>query len=146
VRITPVGVELNRAAAILARSTGLPTAVACAGMPPIRDKSVDVVLLSQVAHHLTSDSVIHLFRACDRLARRGVIVADLRRHPLAVPAFRLGGRVLGFDPVTLADGVTSIRRGFSRSQLIDLMVRAGVKGRVDQRLGFRLVATWQPGG
>lgn len=146
VRITPVGLELNRSAAALARSTGLATAVACAGMPPIRDKSVDVVLLSQVAHHLTSDSVVHLFRACDRLARRAVIVADLRRHPLAVPSFRFGARLLGFDRVTLADGVTSIRRGFSRPQLLELMAQAGVRGRVDHRPGFRLVATWQPGG
>jgi hypothetical protein len=146
VRITPVGLELNRAAATLARSTGLATAVACAGMPPIRDKSVDLVLLSQVAHHLTCDSVVHLFRACDRLARRAVIVADLRRHPLAAPAFRLGARLLGFDPVTLADGVTSLHRGFSRPQLLELMAQAGVRGRVDQRPGFRLVATWQPGG
>ncbi|HEV7364326.1 MAG TPA: methyltransferase domain-containing protein [Gemmatimonadales bacterium] len=144
VRIKPVGLELNRAAAGLARSTGLATAVACAGMPPIGDKSVDVVLLSQVAHHLTSDSVVYLFRACDRLARRAVIVADLRRHPLAAPFFRLGARALGFDRVTLADGVTSLRRGFSRSQLLDLMAQAGVRGRVDQRPGFRLVATWQP--
>jgi SAM-dependent methyltransferase len=146
IRITPIGLELNRAAAALAKSTGLATAVACAGMPPIRDKSVDVVLVSQVAHHLTADSVVRLFRACDRLARRAVIVADLRRHVLAVPSFRLGGRLLGFDPVTLADGVTSIRRGFSRARLLHLMAEAGVNGRVDQRPGFRLVATWRTGG
>lgn len=145
IRITPVGLELNRAAAALAKATGLATAVACAGMPPVRDKSVDVVLLSQVAHHLTSDSVVRLFRACDQLARRAVIVADLRRHALAVPSFQLGARLLGFDPVTLADGVTSIRRGFSRARLLQLMAQAGVGGRVDQRLGFRLVATWRPG-
>jgi 2-polyprenyl-3-methyl-5-hydroxy-6-metoxy-1,4-benzoquinol methylase len=146
VRITPVGIELNRAAAALAKSTGLATAVACAGMPPIREKSVDVVLLSQVAHHLTSDSVVRLFRTCDRLARRAVIVADLRRHALAVPSFQLGARLLGFDRVTLADGVTSIRRGFTRRKLLHLMAQAGVSGRVDQRPGFRLVATWRPGG
>jgi SAM-dependent methyltransferase len=145
IRITPIGLELNRAAAALAKSTGLATAVACAGMPPIRDKSVDIVLVSQVAHHLTTDSVVHLFRACDRLARHAVIVADLRRHALAVPSFRLGGRLLGFDPVTLADGVTSIRRGFSRTRLLHLMAQAGVNGRVDQRPGFRLVATWRTG-
>jgi 2-polyprenyl-3-methyl-5-hydroxy-6-metoxy-1,4-benzoquinol methylase len=145
VRITPVGLELNRAAAALANSTGLATAVACAGMPPIRDKSVDVVLLSQVAHHLTSDSVVHILRTCDRLARRAVIVADLRRHALATTSFRLGARMLGFDRVTLADGVTSIRRGFSRLKLLELMAQAGVRGRVDQRPGFRLVATWRPG-
>ncbi len=146
VLIKPMGLELNRSAAALARSNGLPTAVACAGMPPIRHKSVDVVLVSQVAHHLTSDSVVQLLRACDRLARRAVIVADLRRHPLAASSFRLGGRLLGFDRVTMADGVTSIRRGFTRSELLHLMAQAEVSGRVDQRLGFRLVATWQPGG
>ena len=144
IRVTPVGIELNRIAAALARGAGIPTALACAGAPPIRDKSVDVVLVSQVAHHLTAASVIQLLRTCDRLARRAVIVADLRRNRLAPAAFWCGARLLGFDPVTVADGMTSIRRGFSRKELLGLMVRAGVEGRVDQRPGFRLVATWLP--
>jgi 2-polyprenyl-3-methyl-5-hydroxy-6-metoxy-1,4-benzoquinol methylase len=144
IQIVPIGLELNRSAAALARAMGLPTAVSCAGVPPVRDKGVDVVLLSQVAHHLTAESVVHLLRTCDRMARRAVIVADLRRHPLAAPSFWCGGRLLGFDPVTLTDGVTSIRRGFKRSELLQLMALAGVKGRVDHRRGFRLVATWHP--
>jgi 2-polyprenyl-3-methyl-5-hydroxy-6-metoxy-1,4-benzoquinol methylase len=144
IRIVPIGLELNRVAARLAGSAGLPMAVACAGAPPIRDKSVDVVLVSQVAHHLASESVVHLLRTCDRLARRAVVVADLRRDPLAAPAFWCGARLLTFDPVTVADGMTSIRRGFTRLELLTLMARAGVEGRVDQRRGFRLVATWLP--
>jgi hypothetical protein len=119
--------------------------VGCAGNPPIRDKSVDVVLVSQVAHHLHADSVIRLFQCCDRLARRAVIVSDLWRHALAAPSFRFGGRLLGFDRVTLSDGVTSIRRGFSRRDLLGLMDRAGVGGEVSYRPGFRVVATWLPG-
>ena len=146
IRVVPIGVELNPTAAVLATAAGLATAVACAGMPPFRDKSVDVVLSSQVAHHLTPESVVHLFRTCDRLARRAVIVADLRRHSLAPPSFWCGARLLGFDPVTLSDGVTSIRRGFSRGELLQLMVQAGVRGRVDQRPGFRLVASWLTSG
>jgi 2-polyprenyl-3-methyl-5-hydroxy-6-metoxy-1,4-benzoquinol methylase len=145
IRLLPVGIELNRRAAALASEAGVPTALACAGTPPMRDKSVDVVLVSQVAHHLTGASVIHLLRTCDRLARRAVIVADLRRHQLAAPAFWCGARLLGFDSVTVADGLTSIQRGFSRRELHALMTRAGIEGRVDQRLGFRLVATWLPG-
>lgn len=144
IRIVPVGLELNRAAAALAKNNGLATAVACAGTPPVRDKSVDVVLVSQVAHHLSAGSVVHLLRTCDRLARRAVIVADLRRHALATPSFWCGARLLGFDPVTLTDGMTSIRRGFSRRELFELMALAGVEGEVDLRRGFRLVATWLP--
>jgi 2-polyprenyl-3-methyl-5-hydroxy-6-metoxy-1,4-benzoquinol methylase len=145
IRIVPIGLERNRSAAKLALAGGIPVAVACAGMPPIREKSVDLVLLSQVAHHLTSESVVHLFRTCDHLARHAVIVADLRRHALAVSSFRCGARLLRFDRVTVDDGVTSIQRGFSRRGLLQLMDRAGVQGRVHQRPGFRLVATWRPG-
>ena len=144
IRVVPVAIELNRIAASLAGGAGLPTAVACAGAPPIRDKSVDVVLVSQVAHHLTAPSVIHLLRTCDRLARRAVIVADLRRNRFAPAAFWCGARILRFDRVTVADGMTSIRRGFSPTELRRLLAEAGIKGRVDQRPGFRLVASWLP--
>lgn len=146
IRITPLGLELNRAAARLANASGLLTAVGCAGSPPVRDKSVDVVLVSQVAHHLTRASVVELLRICDRLARKAVIVADLRRHPLAPASFWCGAQLLRFDPVTLADGMTSLRRGFSRRELSDLMAEAGVRGHVYQRHGFRLVATWNTRG
>lgn len=144
IRLMPVGLELNRVAAALASSAGVPTALACAGAPPVRDKCVDVVLVSQVAHHLTEASVVHLLQTCDRLARRAAIVADLRRSAIAQTAFWCGARLLRFDAVTVADGMTSIRRGFSRSEMSSLMARAGVNGRVDLRPGFRVVATWLP--
>jgi SAM-dependent methyltransferase len=143
-RIVPVGLELNPVAARLARARGLPMAIACAGAPPIQDKSVDVVLASQLAHHLDFPSVVHLLQTCDRLARRAVVVADLRRHPVAASAFWCGARLLSFDRITRVDGITSIRRGFSRRELLALMARAGVEGQVAQRRGFRLVATWLP--
>jgi 2-polyprenyl-3-methyl-5-hydroxy-6-metoxy-1,4-benzoquinol methylase len=146
IRIVPVGLELNRAAAALAQKSGLATAVACAGEPPVRNRGVDVVLISQVAHHLTHESVMHLVSTCNRLARQAVILADLRRHPLAPASFWCGARLLRFDPVTVADGMTSLRRGFTRPELERLLAAAGVAGRVYQRPGFRLVATWVPGG
>lgn len=146
IRIRPVGLELSRAAAALAQRSGLAIMVGCAGTPPLRDKSVDVVLASQVAHHLCPASVVHLFRTCDRLARRAVIIADLRRHVLAASGFRVGARLLRFDAVTVTDGVTSIRRGFTRGELLGFMTEAGVRGQVEARPGFRLVATWHPEG
>jgi 2-polyprenyl-3-methyl-5-hydroxy-6-metoxy-1,4-benzoquinol methylase len=146
IRVEPIGLELNRSAAALSRAGGLPTAVACAGSPPIEDKGVDIVLVSQVAHHLTHASVVHLLRTCDRLARRAVILADLRRHLLAPSAFWCGARLLRFDPITVADGMTSLRRGFTRLELQSLLAQAGIAGQVCRRPGFRLVATWVPQG
>jgi hypothetical protein len=144
VRIRPLGVELNRVAARLASRRGVPTVVACAGRPPLRPKSVDLVSLSMVAHHFEPESVVTLFRICDALARVGVVICDLERTTLSAAAFRVGARLLRFDPVTIADGLTSIRRGFAPSELARLLDEAGVAADIARRPGWRLVATWNP--
>jgi SAM-dependent methyltransferase len=144
VRLVPVGLERSRIAAGMARGAGVPCLVADAGAAPIREKSVDVILVSQVVHHLEAASVVRLFRTCDRLARRAVIVADLRRAWLGRMAFWVGARALRFHPVTVADGMTSIRRGYTALELRKLLERAGVRGSVARRLGCRLVAVWRP--
>jgi SAM-dependent methyltransferase len=144
IRLLPIGLERSRVAAALARDAGIACVVACAGAPPLREKSVDLVLVSQVVHHLAPGSAVRLFRTCDRLARIGVIIADLRRGRLAPLAFRFGARALRFDPVTVADGLTSIRRGYTARELSDLLETAGVEGRVVRRPGYRLVAIWRP--
>jgi hypothetical protein len=143
--LRPVGLELNRTAAAMAWRAGVPCAVACAGAPPMREKSVDIVLVSQVAHHLTSDSTVRLLRICDGLARVGVVIADLRRGRMAPIAFWVGARALRFDPSTMADGITSIRRGYTPRELGALLAEAGVSARVSRRPGYRLVATWRTG-
>ncbi len=144
VRLVPMGLERSRVAAGIAQGAGVPCAVACAGAPPVRDKSVDVVLVSQVVHHLDRESAVRLLRTCDRLARRAVIITDLRRGALGRAAFWVGARALRFDPVTLADGMTSIRRGYTLSELRTMLAKAGVRGIVARRPGYRLVAVWRP--
>jgi SAM-dependent methyltransferase len=144
VRLRPLGLERSRVAARLAASAGVPCAVGCAGATPFRDKSVDLVLVSQVAHHLSDQSAVRLFRECDRIARRAVVVADLRRGRLGPLVWWVGARALRFTPVTVADGSTSLRRGFTADELGRLLREAGVRATIERRLGYRLVATWRP--
>jgi SAM-dependent methyltransferase len=145
VRLAAFGLERSPVAARLAAASGVPCAVACAGATPLRDKSVDIVLVSQVVHHLSDESAVRLFRECDRVARRAVVVADLRRGRLGPVAFWVGARALQFDPVTVADGMTSIRRGYTPGELRRLLEIAGVRATVERRPGYRLVATWRTG-
>lgn len=141
--LRPLALERSRVAAGLAAARGIPTVVACAGSLPVRPRGVDIVLISQVAHHLAAAAVVELFHAASELARIGVVVADLRRSEAAVAAFRVGSLVLGFDPVTRRDGVTSVRRGYRAEELSALVTRAGHAAEVRQRPGFRLVACWR---
>ena len=146
IRLRPAGLELSRVAARLARDGGVPCVVGCAGSPPLREKSVDLVLASQLLHHLAPESAVRLLRTCDRLARVGVVVADIRRGELAPYLFRLGAGALGFDRHTIADGLTSIRRGYTPRELRGLLAAAGIEAPVSRRPMYRLVAAWRPRG
>jgi len=144
-RLTAVGIEPHPVAARLAREGGLPVLRATGCHLPLRSASVDVVLVSQVAHHLEPAALITLLRECDRVARRAVIVSDLRRSALAQLAFWVGARLLGFDPATRTDGLLSIRRGFLPGEMRSSLRGADLRGRVWRSPGFRLVAAWRPG-
>jgi hypothetical protein len=84
-------------------------------------------------------------RELTKVSRIGVVLADLRRSRLAMVAFWFGSRILRFDPATRADGLTSVRRSYTRMELKTLLSRAGIDAKVEQRPGFRLVATWSSG-
>jgi ubiquinone/menaquinone biosynthesis C-methylase UbiE len=144
ITLVALGLERHGAAARLAHRDGLAVLVGDGDLLPVRDRGVDLVLLSQVVHHFSPDAIVRLVRECSRVARRAVILADLRRSELAALGFRLAGQVLRFDADTLRDGVTSLRRGFSAESLGDLLARAGVTARVVRRPGARLVAVWRP--
>jgi hypothetical protein len=145
IRLVPFGLERSRPAAVLARDAGLPMILGCAGALPIKHRSVDIVVLSQVAHHMHSDAVMRMAREFTMVARVGVVLADLRRSRLAMIGFWFGSRMLRFDPATRADGLTSVRRSYTRIELKTLLSRAGIDANVEQRPGFRLVATWRSG-
>lgn len=144
-RLQPVGLERHPAAARLAAEGGLATAVADGAELPVRCRGVDLVLLSQVAHHFAPSAIVRLVRECDRVARVAVVLADLRRAPVAAAAWRAACPFLGFDPDTVRDGATSLRRGFSAGALRTLLTEAGVRAEVARRPGARLVAVWRPG-
>mgnify|MGYP001604937803 FL=1 len=138
-----IGLERHPAAARLARSAGLDVVLGCAGALPFAAGSVDVVLISQVLHHFDATSAAALLAAADRIARRGVVIADLHRSRVARGLFGVGARLLRFDRDTLTDGLTSIRRGYTVDELRALCDGIGVGATVTTRPGFRVVAWWR---
>jgi hypothetical protein len=143
ISIRPLGLDRHPDVARLAGGRGLPTAAGCGGDLPIRDRGVDLVIVSQVAHHLDEASCRVLFRECHRVAALGVVVADLQPSRLAQLGFWLGGHLLRFDAVTIGDGITSLRRGFTVARLDGLLREADIHATVTRRPGSRVVAWWR---
>jgi ubiquinone/menaquinone biosynthesis C-methylase UbiE len=112
---------------------------------PFADRSVDVVTCSQLLHHFTEADGAVLVAELDRVARRRVIVSDLRRSYLAAAGFWAASWPLGFHRVTRHDGVVSVMRGFTARELETLIAGAvGAPPRVRRRAGWRLTASWTP--
>jgi SAM-dependent methyltransferase len=112
---------------------------------PFADKSIDIVICSQLLHHFFDGDVPRLLRELDRVARVRVIVGDLRRSRVAVTLFRVAATALGFHPVSRHDGLVSIGRGFTTYDLQASIVAAlGHGAYVRRRPGWRLTATWTP--
>jgi len=112
---------------------------------PFADRSIDVVMCSQVLHHFINSDAAKLLREMDRVARVRVVVSDLRRSWIAAAGLWLVSFPLGFHAVSRHDGVVSVLRGFTREELSDTIKDAiARKPVVHQRRGFRITASWAP--
>lgn len=112
---------------------------------PLADRSVDYVLCSQLLHHFEHERALQLIAELDRVARRRVIISDLRRSWLAAGGFWIASVLLRFHPITRHDGTVSVMRGFTEGELGGMVVAAtGIQPAIRRRIGYRLTASWTP--
>ncbi|HZH41811.1 MAG TPA: methyltransferase domain-containing protein [Gemmatimonadales bacterium] len=143
VTVLPVGLDRSPVAARIAVTSGLATVVSDGGSLPLAPRSVDFVVASQVLHHLEPPAATRWIQELHRVARRAVIIADLRRSRMAMLAMWLVSFPLGLHPVTRRDAVLSLRRGYTVAELGALLRGAGVSAAVWRSPIARLVAVWQ---
>jgi len=145
IALTTIGVD--GAASLLVAARGCITHGVCASAfaLPFRDHSIDIVMCSQLLHHFDWSDAERVVRELDRVAKRAVILSDLRRSWIAAAGFWAVANVLRFHRVTRHDGVVSVLRGFTASELRQLVKRTtGVAPTVRRRLGYRLTVQWSP--
>jgi 2-polyprenyl-3-methyl-5-hydroxy-6-metoxy-1,4-benzoquinol methylase len=145
IELRPVGVELNPTAARLARSNGMRAVLGDGSALPFAARSVDVVIASQVLHHLARERAVRWIATFDGLARRAVVLADLRRSALAIVGVWAAALGLRLSRATRHDAVVSLKRGYTKREFDAMLREAGVRAAAQYRPGFRIVAAWSPG-
>jgi len=108
---------------------------------PFASRSFDVVTASLFLHHFDGGEVAAVLRSLYALTRRALIVNDLHRARVPYVFGRAFFRLLFRSPVSVNDGLLSIRRAFKESELRAAFEHAGIP-RVDIRRSFpyRLLA------
>jgi SAM-dependent methyltransferase len=145
VTLETIGLETTEALAGASRSRNALAVCGDARRLPFPDRSVDVVICSQVLHHFFDGDAQQVLAEMDRVARRRVIVSDLHRSRVAAAGIWLASFILAFHPVSRHDGVVSVMRGFRARELRRLVeATVGQRPVVHYRLGYRVTASWTP--
>jgi 2-polyprenyl-3-methyl-5-hydroxy-6-metoxy-1,4-benzoquinol methylase len=138
-RLYAVALDRDPVAARLARESG-----SCvrgdALRLPFRDRAFDVVTAAKFAHHFEGARLVRLLGEMARVARRCVLVLDIRRSWLAYAGFVAWSRVFTTNRLVRHDGPVSVRRGFDPRELSAHGARiAGFAWTVRRYAGFQLV-------
>ena len=115
---------------------------------PYDDGAFEVVMAAMFMHHLREKEAVALVREMRRVARDGVLVNDLHRHPLAYLGILIPARLLPVSPMFRHDAPVSVRRGFRRADLEAVAVGAGLEGyRIRRHWAFRWsLSSFEGGG
>jgi SAM-dependent methyltransferase len=114
-RFQYIGVDTNELAIDLARTQNRQERFTWLNEPYEEfERSVDVVLSSLFAHHLTDEELQAFIEWSDRCSKVGWIVSDLHRHPIGYYAIKGISRVLPTTRLFKNDAPLSVLRAFTR--------------------------------
>jgi SAM-dependent methyltransferase len=108
------------------RSTGVEVVEGDARRLPFADGAFDVAHCSLLLHHLGPDDAATALREMARVARRGVVVNDLRRGVAPLVATMVTTVALARSHVSRSDALTSARRAYTLAELDALLASAGL--------------------
>jgi SAM-dependent methyltransferase len=78
----------------------------------------DIVLCTLTLHHFDNDEIIQLLTLFNKNSKLGFVVNDLHRNSVAYRLFQGLCFVFRMNKMSREDGLTSILRGFKKSELI----------------------------
>jgi 2-polyprenyl-3-methyl-5-hydroxy-6-metoxy-1,4-benzoquinol methylase len=138
-----VGVDLNENSLRAARAATPPDLGIDYRAGDYRDQPgpFDVIISSQVTHHMTDAQLTTFLRHLEAEARTAWLIADLHRHRFAYRAFPLLARLLRVHRIVREDGTLSIARSFRPDEWTAALREAGIatdQVRIVRRCPFRL--------
>ena len=108
---------------------------------PFPPGSFDVVMASLFLHHFDDEELPEVLASLFDQARRALVVNDLRRAQVPHLFGQLAFPLLFRSPVSVSDGLISIRRAFTPDELRGAFRAAGIRDvAFRRRFPYRLVA------
>jgi len=106
---------------------------------PYADGEFDVAIAAMFLHHFAHENAVQIGRSMQRVAKRGILINDLHRHPLAYYGIYTLTRLLPAVEMVRNDAPLSVLRGFEYIELQNIAKDAGL---TDFSLQWRYAFRW----
>ena len=93
---------------------------------PFEEKSFDYVISSMFFHHISDEEIPALLKKFDSVCRRGILLNDLLRHPLAYAGISILA-AFARNAVFKNDAPLSVLRGFSKPEILKFKKQSGLE-------------------
>ena len=93
---------------------------------PFADGAFDYTICSLFTHHLANEQIPVVLTEMLRAARRGIVVIDLERSPIAWFLYQLFCVSYRISPLVRQDGSLSIRKGFKVEEFEEVADKIGI--------------------
>lgn len=108
-----------------------------------RGESYDIVISNHLLHHLHHEQLLNLCKDAEQLCGKLALFNDIERSDLGYAAFRTISPILFKNSFISEDGITSIKRSFTKDELRNAVTE---QWSVQRKFPFRLLATYSPEG
>lgn len=87
----------------------------------------DIIFSSLFCHHFTNEQLTEMFHWSYKNSSRGFFINDLHRHPMAFYSIKTLTQIFSNSYLVKHDASLSVLRGFSKSELNELLQSAGIE-------------------
>ena len=94
---------------------------------PFKNNSCDIIHTALFLHHFTEEQIQILINEFLRVSKKGIIINDLQRSVFALLGIKLLTILFSKSEMVKNDGPLSVKRGFTKAELVKLFEDAGVQ-------------------
>lgn len=105
-----------------------------------QDQKFDFILATLFMHHFNEDELIGLFSSLKKQADSTIIINDIHRHPVAYYSIKWLTQIFSRSSMVKFDAPLSVLRAFRKSELVEVMKRAGID---NYQLKWKWAFRWQ---
>ena len=138
-QIKLTSIDLNRQACKFLKGNSVSDIICADSLRvPVKEKVFDIVHASLFFHHFNKEEIVKMLSAFLKISKSGIIVNDLRRSVFALWGIKIISALFSKSEMFKNDGPLSVRRGFIKSDWIEILKSLGISGyKLKRKWAFR---------